>query len=46
MGLACVAIIIMFFNMIVNKLQALKKARDAAKQYGDMFQNNQQYPTI
>ena len=46
MGLACVAIIIMFFNMVVNKLQALKKARDAAKQYGDMFQNNQQYPTI
>ena len=47
-GFACVAILLMFVNMLWAKLQALKKARQSAKQYQDMMHNNggQQYPTI
>ena len=47
-GLACVAIIILFFNLILSKLQALKKARQAAKQYQEALdrQGGGVYPTI
>ena len=47
-GLACVAILLMFINMIVSKLQAARQARQAVKKYEEMM--NQQgmgdYPTI
>ncbi len=46
LGIAAVAIVLMFFNMIVSKLQAIKKARAAAKQYQNMLKKNSQYPTI
>ena len=46
MGLACIAILLMFVSMLVARLQAIKNAREAAKKYGNMLNNNRQYPTI
>lgn len=48
MGLACVAVIMIFVNMIKTKLDAAKKAREAVKQRMEMMQQNSptNYPTI
>ena len=46
MGLAAITILLMFVSMVVSKLQAFKNAREASKKYGNMLNNNQQYPTI
>ena len=49
-GLACVAVLLLFFNMLSAKLKALKTARQQAKQYKEMMQKNGsgagKYPTI
>ena len=47
-GLACVAILIMAFNMITAKIQAARKARKSMMQYQNMMKNNGggDYPTI
>lgn len=48
MGLACVSIILLFFNMLVTKLQAAKKARQMLKKQKDAFgkTTDADYPTI
>lgn len=48
MGLACVSIILLFFNMLVTKLQAAKKARQMLKKQKDAFgkSTDADYPTI
>ena len=48
MGLACVSIILLFFNMLVTKLQAAKKARQMLKKQKDAFDKttDADYPTI
>lgn len=44
---AALAILLMFVTMVTSKLQAIKKARDMAKEYKQKFQmNNDNYPTI
>ena len=49
-GLACVAVLLLFFNMLSSKIKSLKVARQQAKQYKDMMQRNAggpgDYPTI
>ena len=48
-GFACVAILLLFVNMITTKLKALKVAREQAKKYKEMMQQNGNpggYPTI
>ena len=47
-GFACVAILLMFINMLWAKLQSLKSASKQLKKYQDMIHNNggNQYPTI
>lgn len=49
-GLACVAVLLLFINMLSAKLKALKAARQQAKQYKEMMQQNGsgagRYPTI
>ncbi len=48
LGLACVAIIFMFFNMLLTKFQAAKKMRDNLKKYQELMNKNGMgdYPTI
>ncbi len=46
MGLAAITILLMFVSMVVSRIQAFRNARKAAKKFGNMFNNNQQYPTI
>ena len=48
LGLACVAVILIFINMIKTKIDAAKKAREALKQQQELLRNNSQnnYPTI
>ena len=48
LGLACVAVILIFVNMIKTKIDAAKIAREAAKQRMEMLQQNSptNYPTI
>ena len=48
LGLACVAVILIFVNMIKTKIDAAKKAREAVKQQMELLHNNSQtnYPTI
>lgn len=48
MGLACVSIILLFFNMLVTKLQAAKKARQMLKKQKEAFgkTTDADYPTI
>jgi len=48
MGLACVAMILIFINMINSKINAAKKAREAIKQQKEMMLNSSptDYPTI
>ena len=49
-GLACVAVLLLFFNMLSAKLKALKTARQQTKQYKEMMKRNGSgagsYPTI
>lgn len=48
-GFAAVAILLLFFNLIVQKYRASKKAREAMKQYQGMLNDsrmNNEYPTI
>ena len=47
-GLACVAILLLFVNLLTSKLKALKTARQQAKKYEEMMRQNGQgeYPTI
>ncbi len=48
-GLACVAILLLFFNMLSAKIKTIKAAREQAKQYREMMRNNGNaggYPTI
>lgn len=48
MGLACVSVILLFFNMLVTKLQAAKKARDMLKKQKEALgkTTSVDYPTI
>ena len=48
MGLACVAVILIFINMVNTKLKASKKAREMLKKQAEMLKksNNEDYPTI
>lgn len=49
MGLACVSVILIFFNMIVTKIKAAKKAREMLKKQKELLSrnnNNSEYPTI
>ena len=46
MGLAAVAIILMFLNMLKSKLKALKAAREKAQKMSDMLNGDHKYPTI
>ena len=46
MGLAAVAIILMFLNMLKSKLKALKAAREQAQKMSDMLNGDHKYPTI
>lgn len=49
-GLACVAVLLLFINMLSAKLKAIKTARQQAKQYKEMMRQNGsnagRYPTI
>ena len=46
MGLAAVAIVLMFLNMVRSKLKALKAAREQAQKMKDMMNGQHNYPTI
>ena len=46
MGLAAVAIILMFVNMLRSKLKALKAAREQAQKMREMLNGDHKYPTI
>lgn len=48
LGLACVAVILLFGNMLLTRLKAAKKARDVAKKQKKLFDRNgnNEYPTI
>ena len=46
MGLAAVAIILMFVNMVRSKLKALKAAREQAQKMSEMLNGDHKYPTI
>ena len=48
MGVAYVAVILIFINMVTTKLQAAKKAREMLKKQKDLLNknNNEDYPTI
>ena len=46
MGLAAVAIILMFVNMLRSKLKALKAAREQAQKMSEMLNGDHKYPTI
>ena len=48
LGLACVAVIMIFINMVKTKIDAVRKTREAIKQQQEMLKNNSQtnYPTI
>ena len=46
MGLAYVAIILIFFNMIISKWQSAKKAKEALQKQLDALKKDKDYPTI
>lgn len=46
LGLAAVAIVLMFLNMMKSKLNLLKQARDQAKKMKGMMNGQHNYPTI
>lgn len=45
-GLAAVAILMMFFNLFTQKLKSLKAARDQAKKLKETMMGQRDYPTI
>ena len=45
-GLACVAVILIFLNMLITKLQAAKKARRMLKKQKEILNVTNDYPTI
>ena len=49
-GLACVAVLLLFINMVTTRIKSIKAARQQAKQYQEMMQRNGSgtggYPTI
>jgi hypothetical protein len=45
-GLAAVAIVLMFLNMLKSKLNLLKQAREQAKKMKEMMNGQHNYPTI
>lgn len=45
-GLAAVAILLLFFNLMSSKLKVIKQARDKAKSLKDMASGQHNYPTI
>ena len=49
-GLACVAVLLLFINMVTTRIKSIKTARQQAKQYKEMMQRNGSgtggYPTI
>lgn len=45
-GLAAVAIVLMFINMIQTKIKAFKQAKETAKKLEQYRQNNNEYPSI
>ena len=48
LGLACVAIILLFIGMVTSKIGAVKKTRETLKKQKELFEknNNNDYPTI
>lgn len=46
LGLAAVAILMMFFNLLTARLKSLKQARDQAKKLKEQMQGQRNYPTI
>lgn len=48
LGLACVAMILLFIGMVTSKIGAVKKARETYKKQKELFErnNNNDYPTI
>lgn len=48
LGFAAVAILLLFFNLLVSRLMAVKKAYKSMKQYKNLLKTNEQenYPTI
>ena len=46
LGLAAVAILMMFINLLSQKLKSLKAARDQAKKMKETMQGQRDYPTI
>lgn len=46
LGLAAVAILLMFFNLLNSKLKSLKQAREQAKKMKEMMEGQHNYPTI
>lgn len=49
-GFACVAVLLLFFNMVTSKIKAIKATREQAKKYQEMMQRQNGgpggYPTI
>ena len=45
-GLAAMAILLLFFNLMSSKLKVIKQARDKAKSLKDMASGQHNYPTI
>jgi hypothetical protein len=46
LGLAAVAILLMFFNLLSAKIKTLKQAREQAKKMKEMMDGQHNYPTI
>ena len=46
MGIAYVAVILIFVNMIISKWQAAKKTKQAVEQQAEMLKKEHDYPTI
>jgi hypothetical protein len=46
LGLAAVAIVLMFLNMIQSKIKAVKEVRKNAKKYRDLLNKDDDYPCI
>ena len=45
-GLAAVAILLLFFNLMSSKLKSIKQAREQARKMKDMMAGQHNYPTI
>lgn len=46
LGLAAVAILLLFFNLMSSKLKTIKQAREQAKKMKEMMNGQHNYPTI